>query len=81
MSNRTNKGRGHLNAIFSEVCSKTKDLVGTQISVAEVRERKEASVCAFSSHLLLIPLTDLGNSSCWWIWRKYLPAAGTREKL
>lgn len=36
--------RGHLNAIFSEVCSKIKHLVGTQLSVAESREEQKAAV-------------------------------------
>jgi hypothetical protein len=36
--------RGHLNAIFSEVCSKIKDLVGTQLLVAEAKEEKKAAV-------------------------------------
>ena len=41
--------RGHLNAIFSEVCSKIKDLVGDQLSVVESREGKQAVV---SNHRL-----------------------------
>jgi hypothetical protein len=36
--------RGHLSAIFSEVCSKIKDLVGDQLSVIESREGKPAVV-------------------------------------
>jgi len=35
---------GHLNAIFSEVCSKIKDLVGEQLSVVESREGKRPAV-------------------------------------
>jgi hypothetical protein len=35
---------GHLNAIFSEVCSKIKDLVGDQLSVVESKEGKQAAV-------------------------------------
>jgi len=40
----TYMNRGHLNAIFSQVCSKIKHLVGTQLSVAEAREGKDTSV-------------------------------------